>query len=439
MERPSRVFADTCDIGQRQNYAANYAAKRRRPQNADQKRRGWTYNPDRTRIPEVSTTPQAQEQAVAVINTLVKIYAVIELVVYHAVVNATTVITEVLPKVVWYAVGHILQYGPQVIWYAVEQVFQYCPQIVWYVGYYAIKVSYAILELVLDYAINIRFQLAYYAVQEQVVNKTTPVVPEQIMPPEPEPEQVVNTQQVVKIMPPDNVSEQVVKSTPPKVVQVQVVKTTLSEQTMPEQKPKTPKVTSNKVNKTNIFAVNKLKKTNIFEVNNIKKTDIFTKKNLKKEGQKKTRQTRYVWQNLSQPISTKLQFRQNFIRFKFLSFRPKRRRKLKRAHFRQKPRSNKRHFRPKHFRPKSFRPNSSSMEQSLRPNTAILTSLQFWQNFKSRYKSLFSFQPNQTISINSTKLNGHFFDQFRQKLNAIEQFSIKFIDSFFLNLKIDLF
>ena len=215
MERPSRVFADTCDIGQRQNYAA----KRRRPQNANQIRRGWSYNPDPwNQVPEVSTSPweqavhewnktyKQQEKTVkeweqAIINTLVQIYAV-------AIVNYTTVTTEVLPQVVWYAV--------QVI-------------------YYAVKVSYAVLELVLDYAVSTGFQLTRY-VQEQVV-KSTP-------------------SEVVKITPPKVVQEQVVNKTP------QVVEITLPvpQKPKPEQKPKTPKVVSNKVKKTDIFVVKNLKK-----------------------------------------------------------------------------------------------------------------------------------------------------------------------------------
>ena len=197
-------------------YPANYAAKQCRPQ----KRRGWTYNPERIRIPEVSTTPQAQEQAA--IDALVKIYVVIELVVFYAVVNATTVVTGVL------------KFGSQVI-------------------YYTIRYS---------------FQLAYYAVQnvgqsQQVINQITPPepkMPEPVTPPEPE--QVVNTPQVVK-SPQVIKSPQVLEVTSPKGFSEQVVKSTPK----PEQKPKTPKV------------VSKSKKTDIFVVKNLKKEDKKTRQN----------------------------------------------------------------------------------------------------------------------------------------------------------------
>ena len=152
-------------------YPANYAAKQCRPQ----KRHGWNYNP------EGSTTPQAQTQEQAIIDALVKIYAVIELVVFYAVVNSTTVITEVLqycPLVVWYAVKVSYAIIELVVNYAVVNsttvTTEILPQVVWYavqVIYYAVQVSYAVLELVLDYAVSTGFQLACY-VQEQVVKST---------------------------------------------------------------------------------------------------------------------------------------------------------------------------------------------------------------------------------------------------------------------------
>ena len=102
---------------------------RRRPKPI---RRGWNYIPDKVvqqqqsiipeswiqHIPkeEVSTTPWYAARALEV---LVSFYAVIELVIFYAVVNTTALLTEVLnysSKVVWYAVNfsyHVARYAVQ--------------------------------------------------------------------------------------------------------------------------------------------------------------------------------------------------------------------------------------------------------------------------------------------------------------------------------------